>query len=185
MTPEQRAQKKERIKSAQEIKDEMMVDQLIAFVNTPYKDLPENLQAGMTKRPQKFCFVKMTHKNIGEQRETFAARLIRYRTEHHLSVDEFATIANEFAKMYGAKVSRRDIYNYENFNVCPKIDKMTAISEAMGVSMNYFAGYGPIVRKSRNALIEQHKDVLSVGYKAEMERRKGVEGYVFSSATAA
>lgn len=177
MTKEERAEKKLAKMTAQEIKDQMTVDQLIQFVNTPYLDLPENLKVGMTKRPQRFNFVKMSHPNIGEQRETFAARLIRYRTKYNLSVDEFASIANEFAVVYGARVTKQDIRNYENYNICPKIDKLFAIAKAMGVSIDYFAGYGMMDRKSKNDIIESRKNgnaPISISYKTEMEKRKGV-----------
>ena len=154
MTLEEQIAKKEAMADAQVIKDNMTVNQKIAFVNTPYLDLPENLRVGMTKRPQKFNFVKMSNPHLGEQKETFAARLIRYRSKYHLTVEQFASIANEFAKAYGTKVTIRDINSYENYNICPKIDKMTAIAEAMGVSIDYFAGYGACHRRSRNELIE-------------------------------
>ena len=154
MTAEERIAKRIAMAAAQTVKDSMTVNQKIAFVNTPYLEMPEHLRVGMTKRPQKFNFIKMSHPNIGEQKETFAARLIRYRSKYHLSVEEFASIANEFAKPYGAKVTVRDINSYENYNICPKIDKMTAISEAMGVSIDYFAGYGSCRRRSHNELIE-------------------------------
>jgi transcriptional regulator with XRE-family HTH domain len=178
MTAEERAETKLAKMNAQEIKDQMTVDQLINFVNTPYCDLPENLKVGMTRRPQKFNFIKMIHPNIGDQRETFAARLIRYRTTYHLSVDEFASIANEFAVTFGARVTKRDILNYENYNICPKIDKMMAISQAMGVSVDYFAGYGTENRKSRNDIIESRKmsdAPISITYEKEMARRVGTD----------
>lgn len=154
MTAEERLEKKAQMAQAQVIKDAMTVRQKIAFVNTPYMDLPENLKVGMTKRPQKFNFIRMSHPNLGEQKETFAARLIRYRSKYHLSVEDFANISNEFAKIYGTRVTANDINRYENYNICPKIDKMTAIAEAMGVSIDYFAGYGSCRRKSRNEIIE-------------------------------
>ena len=79
MTLEERIAKKEAMAAAQVIKDNMTVNQKIAFVNTPYLDLPENLRVGMTKRPQKFNFIKMSNPHLGEQKETLAARLIRYQ----------------------------------------------------------------------------------------------------------
>ncbi len=176
MTPEERAERKREKLSAQAVKDQMTFDQLINFVNMKYPELPESLKIGMTKRPQKFNFVKMLHPNIGEQKETFAARLIRYRAKYHLSVDEFAAIANEFGRMHGVRITRRDIANYENYNICPKIDKMTAIAEAMGVSIDYFTGYGSSNRKSKNEFIEaRHRDdaQLSTSYKKELAMRKG------------
>lgn len=178
MTLEERAMRKEQKLTAQEIKDHMTFEQKIQFVNTPYGNLPDDLKVGMTKRPQKFNFIKMMHPHAGEQKETFAARLIRYRAKYHLSVEEFASIANEFGYMHGVKVTTRDITNYENYNVCPKIDKMMAIAEAMGVSIDYFAGYGPSNRRSKNDIIESRKrgsTTLSISYRKELERRNGVK----------
>ena len=178
MTQEERALKKQKKLLAQEVKDSMTFEQLISFVNTDYRDLPENLRIGMTKHPQKFHFVEMMHPKMGKQQETFASRLIRFREKYHLSVEEFASIANEFGWMYGVRITSRDIVNYENYNICPKIDKMMAISEAMGVPIDYFAGYGTSNRRSKNDLIEsrcrEHMP-CSISYKKEMERRKGTE----------
>ena len=177
MTDKERPCPKITKKEAQKIKDQMTFEQKIAFVNTPYGCLPDNLKIGMTKRPQKFNFVKMKHPKIGDQKETFAARLIRYRKKYHLSVEDFALIANEFAKMYGARVTKLDIINYENYNVCPKIDKMTAIAEAMGLSLDYFAGYGSDDRQSRNDILESRafgNVKLSISYQRELKKRKGV-----------
>ena len=176
MTPEERAERKREKITAQAVKDQMTFDQLIKFVNTKYPELPDDLKVGMTKRPQKFNFIKMLHPNIGEQKETFAARLIRYRAKYHLSVEEFASIANEFGKMHNVRITKRDIINYENYNICPKIDKMTAIAEAMGVSIDYFAGYGSNNRRSKNEFIEsRYRDdaQLSTSYKKEIAKRMG------------
>ena len=149
MTPEERAERKAKIRAAQMIKDGMTVEEKINFVNTPYSELPEELQAGMTKRPQKFNFIRMNKPHIGFQRETFAARLIRYRDKYHLTPERFCDIANEYGKSFGTKITVRDISNYENFNVCPKIDKLTLISKAMDVSLDYLTGYGPDNRKMK------------------------------------
>ena len=147
MTPEERAEKKRKIACAQCLKNAMTVEEKIRFVNTPYNEMPDVLKPGMVKRPQKFNFVKMNHPHIGEQQETFAARLIRYRDAHGLTPERFCEVANEFGEKFGTKLTVRDISNYESFNVCPKIDKMTLIAKTMGVSIDYFAGYGPKERK--------------------------------------
>lgn len=146
MTPEERAERKEKIKCAQAIKSAMTDEQKIKFLNTPYDKIPEDLKPGMIKRPQQFKFVKMTHNNIGDQKETFGARLIRYRKNVHLTREQFCDIANEFGSVYGVKLTKLDMSNYEDFNVCPKIDKMTVIAETMGLPIEYFAGYGPSKR---------------------------------------
>lgn len=151
--------------AAQQIKDTMTVEEKIALMNTPYRELPECLAVGMTQRPQLFNFVRMSKPNIGRQKETFAARLIRYMDKYSLTPERFSEICNEFACKYDLKaegkkraqrtrVTTRDISNYVNYNVSPKIDKMTVIAEAMGVSIDYFAGYGAENRRSSNEILE-------------------------------
>lgn len=148
MTPEERAERKAAIAAAQGIKAKMTEDEKIEMLNTPYKDLPKELQAGMVKNPQKFKFVQMNKRNIGDQRETFGARLIRYRKNWHLTQENFCDIANEFGSHYGVKITKRDMTNYEDFNVCPKIDKLTIIAKTMDLPIEYFAGYGPVRKKA-------------------------------------
>jgi len=137
------------IELAQAIKKLMTPQQKIKMLNTKYKDLPEVLKPGMVKNPQKFKFIPMTRSRAGEQNETFGARLIRYRQNWHLSRKDFCTIANEFAKRYGVQVTEWDLLHYEDFNICPKIDKMTAIAETMDLPIEYFAGYGSSYRKPK------------------------------------
>jgi transcriptional regulator with XRE-family HTH domain len=160
MTFEEKEMRRLLIAAAQIIKDAMTPEEKIAFLNTPYKDMPPELKTGMTQNPQMFNFVRVTHKNIGPQKETFAARLIRYREKYHLSQAQFCDLCNEFAKQYDlpttighkaqrTRITMRDMCNYENFNVSPKIDKMTIIAEATGLSIDYFGGYGAKNRRSR------------------------------------
>lgn len=160
-----RAERKHQVAIAQALKNKMSVQEKIDFVNTPYDQLPEELRAGMTRRPQTFNFVRISKPNIGRQQETFAARLIRYRDKYSLKPEQFCAICNELAVKYDipaekgrrsqrTRITLRDINNYENFNICPKIDKMTVIAEAMGVDIDYFAGYGAQSRRSRNQLVE-------------------------------
>lgn len=172
----ERAEKNARRKHAQAIKDTMTVDEKIKFVNTPYHELPEELQEGMTKDPYMFNFVRMSKPNIGEQRETFAARLIRYKDKYSLTDESFSKICNEFASKYDLKatnkhkaqrtrVNPRDLASYENYNICPKIDKLTVIAEAMGVGIDYFGGYGPNSRRSSNIVLESK-------YRKQKDRHK-------------
>lgn len=149
MTPEEKELCKRLIAQAQTIKSTMSIKQKIVMLNTPYNDLPDDLKPGMVKNPQQFKFVKMTKHNIGNQKETFGARLIRYRENWHLSREQFCDIANKFGLVYGVKLTKRDMINYEDFNVCPKIDKMTVIAETMQLPIEYFAGYGPSNRKPK------------------------------------
>lgn len=157
MTPEERAERKIAIANAQKIKAMMTVEEKIRFLNTPYNEMPDELKPGMTKHPQQFKFVRLTKRNLGCQKETFAARLIRYRHKFNLQPEDFCAIANEYGKDSGIRITLRDINNYENFNICPKIDKMTLIAKAMGVGIDYFAGYGTANRRSKNMLIESRK----------------------------
>lgn len=150
---------------AQSIKDAMTIEQKIQLMNTPYKELPEELAVGMTKYPQMFNFIRMSKPHIGRQKETFAARLIKYMDKYSLTPERFSQICNEFAVKYDLKaengkraqhtrVTPSDINRYTNYNICPKIDKMTVIAEAMGVGIDYFAGYGPDNRRSSNEILE-------------------------------
>lgn len=146
------------IERAQEIKANMTVREKINFLNTLYEAMPGELKPGMTKRPQKFHFVKMHKPHIGEQKDTFGVRLIWYRHKYHLSRENFCNVCNECAARMNTKVktpsfkpntriTMMDLRNYEDFNVSPKIDKMTLICKATGMSMDYFAGYGPRNRR--------------------------------------
>lgn len=151
--------------TAQKIKDAMSVADKIALMNTPFKYLPDELKPGMVQNPQVFNFVRISKPHIGRQKETFAARLIKYMDKYSLTPERFSQICNQFAVKYDMKatdycraqrtrITARDINNYTNYNVCPKIDKMTVIAEAMGVGIDYFAGYGPDHRRSKNEVLE-------------------------------
>lgn len=160
-----RALRKSSIAKAQLIKNTMTVSQRIQFVNTPYSQLPDELKPGMIQHPQTFNFIHMQKPNLGRQQETFAARLIRFRDKYHLTPEQFVNYCNDLAMRYDlpsdgtrraqkTRITLRDIHNYENFNVCPKIDKMTIMAEAMGVDIDYLAGYGTQNRRCRNQAIE-------------------------------
>ena len=165
MTAAERETRKQLINVAQVLKSRMTPEEKIKFLNTPYSQMPSNLQPGMTKKPQIFTFVKMRHPRIGEQNETFGARLYRYRWEMHLTPKQFCEVCNEYAKRFDVpatmerkaqkvRITVRDLDNYENFNVSPKIDKMTVIAGATGMPLDYFAGYGPKHRRSRTSTFE-------------------------------
>ena len=162
---EARRQKKARMARIQEYKNSLTVEQKIKLMNTPYKDLPEELKEGMVKNPQMFNFVRFSKPYLGRQKETFAARLIKYRDKYSLTQQGFCDICNEFARKKDlpatkdhraqrTRITLSDIISYENNNVTPKIDKMTVIAEAMGVSIDYFAGYGTDSRRSKNEILE-------------------------------
>ena len=165
MTYEERQERKEAINRSLKIKAAMTDEQRIMMLNTPYRLLPEELKPGMTKNPQLFNFVRFSHLNIGAQKDTFGARLIRYRKAHGFRTqEEFCDYCNEFAKKYDlpatenrrgqkTRITKKDMENYEYNNVSPKIDKMTVIAEAMELPIDYVAGYGPKNRRSRNVVL--------------------------------
>lgn len=137
---------------AQKIKDEMTVLEKIEMLNTHYDKLPDELKPGMVKYPQVFNFMRMERSNIGNQKETFGARLIAFRDKYNLSVEDFCKMCNQYAVQFDGFSSRKkplktrvnpeDIRSYENYNVSPKIDKLVCIKQAMAFDMAYFTGYG-------------------------------------------
>ena len=156
---------REKKNAAQIIKDSMTIEEKINLMNTPYNKLPENLKPGMVKNPQTFNFVRISKPRIGRQKETFAARIIKHMNRYNLTPEKFSQICNTFARKYDlpatkdrrrqrTRITVHDINNYVNYNVCPKIDKMTVIAEAMGVGVDYFAGYGPDNRRSKYEILE-------------------------------
>ncbi len=168
MTFEEKLIYKVQVEAAQVIKNTMTAEQKIQFLNTPYRNMPPELQPGMVKNPQLFNFVRITHRNIGQQKETFGSRLIRWREACNMTPAEFCSYCNKIAEKYDlpatvshraqrTRITARDISNYEDFNVSPKIDKMTIIATAMGVDIDYFAGYGAKNRRSKSQMIEARR----------------------------
>lgn len=91
--------------------------------------------------------------------EICAQRIKNFREQRHLTQKEFATIANIYSFKYGTKVTISDISAYENKRCCPKIDKLTAISNAMGVDLDYFCGYGAKKRRlKKDTILKQYED---------------------------
>lgn len=181
----EREAKKARRKEAETIKDQMDPDDLIEFLNTPYKDQPEWLRAhnlpqilmeGMTKYPQVFNFVRFNQPNVGKQIETAGARCLRFRKDYDLSREEFAKLCNIYAKQFDlpktekhraqrTRVKESDVAHYERDNISPKIDKMTVIGKATNIPITYFAGYGPDNVLSKN-------DILAARYRKNRKSRK-------------
>jgi len=155
----------EKKRIAKEMKDAMTAEQKIEFLNTPYEKLPDELKAGMTENPQVLNFIRMSHPHIGEQKDTFAARYVRMKEKYQLTDKEVSDMANIFAKKFDLKktdkhkaqktrVTVNDLQRYENYNITPKIDKLTAISRALGFSIAYCGGYGPESMCSKNDVLE-------------------------------
>ena len=75
------------------------------------------------------------------------------RKEYKTSDGTFAIKAKD-GKAQITRITSTDVRNYINYNICPKIDKMTVIAKAMGVNIDYFAGYGSVNRQSNNQVLE-------------------------------
>ena len=156
--------RREAEKYAQELKNKMTIDEKIEMLNTPYDDLPEELKPGMRKYPQVFNFVRMHQPNIGEQQDTCGARILKFQRDGNLDEKTILDTANVFMENFDLKntkkhkaqktrLTHRDFVSYTNCNTSPKIDKMTGLTEAMGMTIDYFAGYGPDSRIPRNQII--------------------------------
>lgn len=161
----EKAERNYKRKVAQERKDEMTIDERIKFLNTPFVEVPDDLRDDrLVEHPQEFNFIRFADPDAGLQKETFGARLIRYMYAHgftttdeetgkeKLDVERFSQVCKEFAKQFDTparrghrpqktRVTATDLNNYVNWNICPKIDKMTVISEAMNVDIEYLGGY--------------------------------------------
>ena len=109
---------------------------------------------GKVQHPYGYNFVKMSKPNIGSRQDSFAERLAFYMNKYNLTAQRFADISQELAGKNGFCVTRQDIQQYLYNGVSPKIDKLYAITQVMGVSIDYFCGYGKKDRKSRNPIIE-------------------------------
>lgn len=163
---ENRAKKKNEINMAQALKRKLSVEQKIQLLNTAYEDIPYKFVAGMTKRPQIFNSVHMEHPNMGGQHESFGARLLRTRDMLGMSREELINICNMYASVHDKKarkgsgrkqqrtrITKQDIINYEDFNVCPKRDKLTVLAKALGVDISYLTGYGEPTLNSSNQIV--------------------------------
>lgn len=106
------------------------------------------------KNPYPYNFVKMAHPEIGTQNEPFSDRLKRYMNKYTLTAKRFAELSEEYAGPHGTKVTESDINGYLYYGWSPKIDKLYAITQVMGVTIDYFCGYGPRNRRSKNPIIE-------------------------------
>lgn len=101
-----------------------------------------------------YNFIRMKKSNIGDRNQPFAQRLADYMNKYTLTAKRFADLSEEYAGLYGTKVTEDDIKGYLYCGKSPKIDKLFAISKVMGVSIDYFCGYGSRNRKSKNPIIE-------------------------------
>lgn len=104
-----------------------------------------------------YHFISMNKPAMKVQVMTTAQRIRSFRQKYHFSQKSFAEFCNVYAVRYGVKVTPADIAGYEACRCCPKIDKLQSIADAMGVSIDYFCGYGASNRKSNKALVEIRK----------------------------
>ena len=113
-----------------------------------------NLEQTVTQHPYDYNFIRIKNPHIGFRKEKFAERLAAYMNKYHLTAKKFAELSHELAGKKGFRVTERDISNYLYRGISPKIDKLYAISQVMGVDLDYFCGYGASDRKSRNPIME-------------------------------
>lgn len=101
-----------------------------------------------------YNFIRMRNPRLGKRDQPFAQRLADYMNKYSLTAKDFARLSAEYSGKFGTKVTQRDIEGYLYSGKSPKIDKLYAITQVMGVSIDYFCGYGSRRRKSKNPIIE-------------------------------
>lgn len=99
-------------------------------------------QSKMVKNPYPQHWLKMNF-GVGQQLQITAEAIKAYRLHHHLTRLQFAEMVNAYAERYGSRLTYADVYGYETYRITPKIDKLTAMCRATGLSYAYFAGYNP------------------------------------------
>ena len=97
-------------------------------------------QSKMVKNPYGHKWMSMTY-GIGQQQQITGEAIKAYRLHHGLSRLQFAEMVNAYAERYGSRLTYADVYGYETYRITPKIDKLTAICRATGMSYAYFTGY--------------------------------------------
>ena len=112
------------------------------------------LENTIVRNKYAYNFIKMHNPKLGPRDQPFAQRLADYMNKYSLTAKRFAELSAEYAGKYGTRVTERDIENYLYQGKSPKIDKLYAITQVMGVSIDYFCGYGARNRKSKNPIIE-------------------------------
>lgn len=102
----------------------------------------------------KYHFITMDRPTLSKQTMSTAERIKTFRCKYNMSRKMFADICSAYGYRYGVKVTMHDINNYERQRCCPKIDKLSAITDAMGMTLDYFCGYGHTNRRSKNDFVE-------------------------------
>lgn len=113
-----------------------------------------NSNRTLVKNPYQYRFNKIVHPHIGNQKDTFGERLAFFMNKYGLSVKNFVEMTKPFADKKKIRITDGDLENYLYRGVSPKIDKLYVICEVMGVSLDYFCGYGSKNRPSRNQILE-------------------------------
>lgn len=106
------------------------------------------------KYKYQYNFIKMSKPHLGQRDQPFAQRLADYMNKYNISAKRFSELCEEYSRGYGTKVTVQDISGYLYQGISPKIDKLYAISKVMGVSIDYFCGYGERNRRTKNPLIQ-------------------------------
>ncbi len=78
---------------------------------------------------------------LGKHNQITGEAIKAYRLHHGLSRLQFAEMVNAYAERYGSRLTYADVYGYETYRITPKIDKLTAICRATGMSYAYFTGH--------------------------------------------
>ena len=145
----------------------MTPDELIAFQNTPWAEIPNWLKEALPKlvrNPETNNYVRIYDLVNKEQRqkEITGSRITRYMEGKryvtsdekgvHLHYDNFAKVLDEQAIGYdlpwthgkrkqSVRVTKRDLKNYTECRVTPKGDKMALLVKTTGLPLWYLAGY--------------------------------------------
>lgn len=85
--------------------------------------------------------------------ETVGQRIVRFCMDHQLTLAEFAKTVDYHAKAFGVTVSYANLWQYINYRISPKLDKLTAIAATMGVSVDWLTGYEGPYQHSANISI--------------------------------
>lgn len=99
------------------------------------------------KNPYPFYYMKQNGL-IGKQKRTCGQAILAYRKAWNLSRRELSELVEKYSLQYGVRFTVSDIANYENYNISPKIDKLTALCHATHMPMAFFTGYRKSMAKA-------------------------------------
>lgn len=81
--------------------------------------------------------------NFNNRRDTLANRMQYYLEQTGMTANQLGSLIALYAARYKMKFTPRLIYYYTKGLYCPKVDNLTLMAAAMGVSTQWLAGYGP------------------------------------------